>query len=229
MLLSTQKGYLMMDNVKFKINGTGNELLFLKDGVPVPENSIKGLTITVNGNNNFVKIEFPSNFVNVSIVIDGNDNKFNLKPTKHRIIRHTTFGLEGGSEISVGSGFSAYRDINIVAKNGKNIYIGDECMFAREIMVRNNDGHIILDRNTGEVINPPEDIMIKDNVWIGMRVIILKGSVIPKGSVVGAMSTVNKKFDEENIIIAGSPAVKVRSNIEWRREDYARYIENNSQ
>jgi acetyltransferase-like isoleucine patch superfamily enzyme len=192
----------MTENTKFKINGSGNELLFLKDGVPVPEKEIKGLFITINGNNNLVKVDFPSNFVNVSIVIDGDNNKFRLKPTRHRTIRHTTFGLEGGSKISIG-------------------------MFAREIMVRNNDGHIILDRKTKEVINPPEDIIIKDNVWVGMRVVILKGTVISKGSVVGTMSTVNKKFEEENIIIAGSPAVKVRSDIEWRREDYAKYIENN--
>jgi acetyltransferase-like isoleucine patch superfamily enzyme len=218
----------MAENAKFKIKGTGNELCFTKDGKPVLEEDIKGLSIVINGNNNLVKIEFPSNFVNVSIVIDGDGNKFSLKPTKHRTIRHTTFGLEGGSEISVGSGFSVYRDVHIVAKNGKNIHIGDECMFAREIMVRNNDGHIILDRKSGEVINPPEDIVINDHVWVGMRVVILKGSVISKGSVVGAMSMVNKKFDEENIIIAGSPAEKVRSDIEWRREDYAKYIENNS-
>ena len=118
---------------------------------------------------------------------------------------------------------SAYRDINIVAKNGKNITIGNECMFAREIMVRNNDGHVIIDKNTKEVINPPEDIVIGDNVWVGMRVMILKGSVIPNGSVVGAMSLVNKKFEDENTLIAGVPANIVRSDIEWRREDYAMF------
>jgi acetyltransferase-like isoleucine patch superfamily enzyme len=132
--------------------------------------------------------------------------------------------LEGGSQIHIGSGLSSYKDINIVAKNGKNIFIGDECMFAREIMIRNNDGHIILDRETGEVLNKPEDIVIENNVWIGMRSVILKGSLVKSGSVIGAMSLVNKKFDEENILIAGVPAKKIRSNIEWRREDYAMYM-----
>lgn len=214
----------MAGNPKYKINGFGNEVVFIQNGKPCHDLVVNGLSITINGNNNKVTIELPVNLVNVSVVMDGNDNIFSLKTTKHRTIRHTTFGMEGGSEISVGSGISAYRDINIVAKNGKNISIGDECMFAREIMVRNNDGHIILDRNTKELLNPPEDIVIGDNVWVGMRVMILKGSVIPKGSVVGAMSMVNKKFDEENILIAGSPAKKVRSDIEWHREDYAKYI-----
>ena len=205
-----------------KINGNGNEVVFIENGLRV-EKEVSGLNITINGDNNYVEIELPSKFVSSAIVIDGDNNKFILKSTKHRTIRHTTFGLEGGSQISVGSGLSVYKDVNIVAKNGKNITIGDECMFAREIMIRNNDGHVILDRRTKEVINPPEDIVISDNVWVGMRVMILKGSEIPSGSVVGAMSMVNKKFEEENILIAGAPAVKIRSDIEWRREDYAMF------
>lgn len=212
-----------------KIDGIGNEIVILENGGKRVEKDISGLNITITGNNNYVEIELPSKFVSSAVVLEGDNNRFILKSTKHRVIRHTTFGVEGGSQISVGSGLSAYRDINIVAKNGKNITIGDECMFAREIMIRNNDGHIILDRTTGEVINPPEDIVIGDNVWVGMRVMILKGAVIPKGSVVGAMSMVNKKFEEENILIAGTPAEKIRSDIEWRREDYAMYMKNQSQ
>lgn len=213
---------------KFKVNGTGNEISFTKNGQVYTDIAINGLSITINGNNNKVTIELPANFINTAIVIDGDNNKFSLKSTKHRTIRHTTFGLEGGSTITVGSGLSAYRDVHIVAKNGKDISIGDECMFAREIMIRNNDGHIILDKTTGELLNAPEDIIIGDNVWIGARVMILKGSIIPKGSVVGAMAMVNKKFEDENILIAGVPAKVVRKNIEWRREDFAKYIKNNS-
>lgn len=213
-----------MNNFKYKINGENNKIVFIENGKPV-EKEISGLNITINGNNNYIEIELPSKFTSSAIVMDGDNNKFILKSTKHRTIRHTTFGLEGGSEIKIGSGLSAYRDINIVAKNGKNITIGDECMFAREIMIRNNDGHVILDKNTKEILNPPEDIIIGNNVWIGMRVLIFKGSIIPNGSVVGAMSMVNKKFDEENILIAGSPAVKIRSDIEWHREDFSMWTQ----
>lgn len=218
----------MQLNPKFKLNGINNEIVFIKDNQVVDGSEIKGLSITITGDNNKVTIELPSNFINVAIVMDGNNNELYLKPTRHRTIRHTTFGMEGGSKISVGSGLSAYRDVHIVAKNGKNISIGDECMFAREIMIRNNDGHIILDRKTGELLNPPEDIVIGNNVWLGMRVLIFKGSVVPNGSVVGAGALVNKKFDEENILIAGVPAKKIRSDIEWRREDFAGYMKKNN-
>ena len=211
-------------NKNVKVKGQNNKIDFYRDGLLCANVEIEGLTITVTGNNNQVRIELPSNFINTHIIIDGDNNIFTLKATRHRNIRHTTFGLEGGSQIHIGSGLSTYRNINVVAKNGKNIYIGDECMFARDIMVRNNDGHIILDKNTGEVINPPEDIHIGNHVWIGMNSVILKGSKIPSGSVVGAMALVNKKFEEENILIAGVPAKSIRSDIEWRRQDYAMYL-----
>ncbi len=206
----------------------GNQINYYKDGFLCVNVEMKGLNIKFNGDDNVVNIELPANFSNCAIVMDGNNNTFNLKSTKHRTIRNTTFGLEGGSTINVGSGLSVYRDTNIVAKNGKTITIGDECMFAREIMIRNNDGHVILDKKTGELLNPPEDIIIGNHVWIGMRVMIFKGAVIPDGSVVGAGSLVNKKFEEENILIAGSPAKKIRSDIEWRREDFAKYMDNNT-
>jgi len=214
------------DNPNYKIKGNNNNIIFIKDGQEYSNIEVKGLSIEITGNNNEIRIELPVNLINVCIVMDGDNNKFTLKTTMHRYIRHTTFGLEGGSEIYVGSGMSAYRQINIVAKNGKNVHIGNECMFAREIMVRNNDAHIIIDKETGDVLNPPEDIFIGDHVWVGMRSMILKGAYIPNGSVIGAMALVNKKFEEENILIAGVPARQIRSNIEWRREDYSMYLKN---
>ena len=132
-----------------KVNGQNNKIVFIKDGIELDNYEPSGLNITINGDNNQVEIELPSNFINSAVVMEGNDNKFFLKSTRHRNIRHTTFGVEGGSTISIGSGLSVYRDVHVVAKNGKNITIGEGCMFAREIMIRNNDGHVILDRNTG--------------------------------------------------------------------------------
>ena len=57
-----------------------------------------------------------------------------------------------------------------------------------------------------------------------MRSLILKGAKISDGSVVGAMSLVNKKFEEENIVLAGVPARKIRGNVSWKRMDYNDYL-----
>ena len=43
--------------------------------------------------------------------------------------------------------------------------------------------------------------------------VILKGSVIPEGCVVGAMTLVNKQFEESNCLIAGNPAIIKKTGI----------------
>ena len=159
--------------------------------------------------------------------MNGDNNYFSIKPTRHRFIRHTSFGMENGGIITLGGGISVYRNLNVVAKSGKRVDIGDECMFARDIIIRNNDGHTITDTITGEILNAPEDIKIHDKVWVGTRCMILKGSEISEGSIVGAMALVNKKFSEPNILIAGVPAKKIRENVAWDRADFDSYVNNN--
>ena len=51
-----------------------------------------------------------------------------------------------------------------------------------------------------------------DNIDIGADTIILGGISLANGIAVGANSTVNKSFEEENICIAGSPAKKISNN-----------------
>ena len=68
-------------------------------------------------------------------------------------------------------------------------------------------------RNTGYEYGI--DITIGDNVWIGTGVNILKGAVLPSGTIVGARSVVTRRFDKENCIIVGNPAKIVRDNIQW--------------
>ncbi len=210
------------------ITGENNKIVLIKDGKEQPFEPVEGLNITITGNSNIVMIEVPTKFIAVSIIMNGDNNFCSIKSTKHRYIRHTSFGMENGGVITVGSGLSVYRNLNVVAKNGKKVEIGDECMFARDIIVRNNDGHTITDTLTGEVLNIPEDIIIRDKVWIATRAMILKGSEIKEGSVVGAMSLVNKKFDEPNIMIAGVPARKIRGNISWDRADFDSYVAKNN-
>ncbi len=71
--------------------------------------------------------------------------------------------------------------------------------------------------NTSDVeyINKDKAIIIGNNVWIGCRNLILKGSKISDNSVISANSKVNSKFEECNIIISGNPASIIKRNITW--------------
>lgn len=87
----------------------------------------------------------------------------------------------------------------------KEISIGKNCVIASGVNIIDSNGHILnsLDRTKGRDI--PKEIIIEDNVWIGLNCIILKGTRIGSNSVVSAGSVVKGVFPE-NSIIAGNPA-----------------------
>ena len=51
-----------------------------------------------------------------------------------------------------------------------------------------------------------------------MNSMILKGTIIGNGSVVGANSTCCGKYEDESCVYAGSPAKKIRESICWNRK-----------
>lgn len=63
--------------------------------------------------------------------------------------------------------------------------------------------------------------IIGDNVTIGCSSVILGGVHIANGIAIGANSTVNKSFFEENICIAGCPAKKISNNgsLTWNKKN----------
>ena len=130
--------------------------------------------------------------------------------------------------LKIGRNFTTMDSLFIVSRDNKKIEIGNNCLFSKNITIRNNDGHTITDKNTKKILNPSKDVYIGNNVWIGTNSVILKGAHISSNSVVGALSLVNKKFSEENIIIAGNPAKKIRGNILWYKDCYTRYSELNN-
>ena len=109
--------YSTINNVK--VEGKNNKIQILEKGELKDYYEIKGMTITISGNNNHIVIEMPSKFIGTSIVMNGDDNYCSIKATRHRFIRHTTFGMENGGIITFGGGISVYRNLNVVAKAGK--------------------------------------------------------------------------------------------------------------
>lgn len=104
------------------------------------------------------------------------------------------------------------------AIEGKHIKIGKGCLFSNGVELHTSDYHsIVMDDNRDKRLNRASDIVLGARVWIGLRTIILKESNIADDTVVGACSLVNKHFDKSNILIAGIPAVELKSNINWDR------------
>ncbi len=71
-----------------------------------------------------------------------------------------------------------------------------------------NGKNFILNKDWSKVNSKP--IVIKDDAWIGMNCIILKGVTIGKGAVVGAGSVVTKDVPDWTVV-AGNPAMPVKT------------------
>jgi len=89
----------------------------------------------------------------------------------------------------------------------KKISIGKSSMIASDVTITDSDWHGIYDRT--DYVALPKEVEIQENVWIGERSIVLKGSKIGKNSIIGAGSVVAGDIPE-NCIFAGNPAKFVK-------------------
>lgn len=91
--------------------------------------------------------------------------------------------------------------------NGELI-LGNHIMMGEFVTIYTQDHDVSRIDSEGMII---EDVTIGNNVWIGGRVIILKGVAIGDNSVVGAGSIVTRDVPP-NSIVAGNPArvIKIR-------------------
>ena len=105
-----------------------------------------------------------------------------------------------------------------VARNNK-IEIGDDCLIASDVQLRAHDGHLIFDINSGELINPPKSIILHNHVWLGNGCMILGGSRIGQGSIIGARSLV-KGMIPARCTAAGIPAKVLRTGVTWERANF---------
>lgn len=202
------------------INGTGNRVVFIKNGEEIPPPQT--VSVNIDGNNNYIEIHVSDTIKELNVVAIGNNDIIWMKQTKN-IIDRATLIAENGGIIEIGEDFSAEPDTVLYANGGKGrkISVGNDCMFSHGILVRTSDGHKILDAKTGKPLNWPKDIRIGNHVWIGARAVLLKGTVIPDDCVVGACSVVTKEFSKTGRIIAGNLAKIIsRKTITWSRDNY---------
>ena len=82
----------------------------------------------------------------------------------------------------------------------------------QQIKDYNNNQDFIKNKNWEVVKSRP--IKICDKVWIGFDCTILNGVTIGEGAIIGAKSVVRKDV-EPYTIVAGNPAVKIKSLKKW--------------
>jgi acetyltransferase-like isoleucine patch superfamily enzyme len=96
----------------------------------------------------------------------------------------------------------------------KKIDIGEGCLFAEGIIVRDNDGHKFSTDKTTSTELDNKEVIIGNHCWIGQRAMILKGTTLNDNVVVGAGAVVSGNFPS-GVAVAGIPAKVIKENISW--------------
>lgn len=113
-----------------------------------------------------------------------------------------------GAEISIGDDFGITGG-SIIAN--EQITIGDRVIVGGNCLIVDTDFHP-LDKNI-RILDPKKaaskPVTIGDDVFIGAQSIILKGTSIGPGSIIGAGSVVSGEIPA-NVVAAGNPAIIIR-------------------
>jgi acetyltransferase-like isoleucine patch superfamily enzyme len=105
-----------------------------------------------------------------------------------------------GATLTIGKGVYLNRNVHVVTAGAVTIGPGTKIGWDTVIMDTDLHGH-------SEKPAQAKPIVIEENVWIGCRVIVLKGVRIGAGAIVGAGAVVTK--DVPSLAVVGSPRATV--------------------
>lgn len=203
---------MKLSNITINDFGLNNKVC-ISESIKLENKS--SINITIKGNENKIFIGKECNIKDTSIQINGSKNTLSFD---NYVTFHGNIVMRFDSNsISIGK-FSSFGLVTIHCAESCRIVIGKNCMFSRNITLRTHDGCQIINNETKAKINQAQGIFIGDRVWCGMNTKILKGAYISSNTVIGAFSVVTKKFEKNNIIIAGKPANIVKENIVWIKQ-----------
>lgn len=175
-------------NSKLIIRGNINKITISRESI------LKNCRIFISGNNNEIYIGNKVKLFDTELWIEDENNKMII-----------------GKSTSINGAHIALTEFN------NKIEIGENCLFSKNIDIRNGDSHSIIDLTTNIRINYAGNIDIGNHVWLGKFVKILKGTVIGENCVIGINSLVNSTI-EPNSLAVGSPAKSIKRNITWKHE-----------
>lgn len=81
----------------------------------------------------------------------------------------------------------------------KKIQIGDNCVMASGVNIIDSNGHETKSINRTKGRDIPSEIIIGNNVWIGLNSIVLKGSIIGNNAIISAGSVVKGRVPANSI------------------------------
>ena len=176
---------------------------------------LRNVTFHVRGSGHRIAIAPQARLSNLEIRMQGSGHDLEIGSHVWLHAGRMEFYDDRGT-LSIGERTTIYGASFGITEGGR-ITVGEDCLLSTDVDLRNGDSHSIVDLATGDRLNRAEDVEIGDHVWLGLRVMVLKGARIGAHAVVGAGSIVNGELPAHSIA-AGIPARPLADGVTWLRE-----------
>lgn len=178
---------------------------------------LRHCTFDIEGKNNLISIGWATRMSNILFYLRGDNHRLTIG--KNCVFEGGRLCLEEkNSRMTIGDGTTVQIAHLAATEVDRQISIGRDCLLAYDIDIRTSDSHSVISQGSGKRLNPAQDVIIADHVWVAAGVKILKGAKIAADSVVAAGAIVTKSFSVKGVIIGGIPAKIIKRNISWTRE-----------
>ena len=151
--------------------------------------------------------------------LPGSYSNIRIGQRKIRIMTARMFNsnINKNANIENGAIISSKVSVDEYGNIGKDAYIQGTVSIGKYVMMGPECNIWTINHNYSSTSIPmcmqgngqEKDVVIEDDVWIGARVTILPGTIIKRGTIVGAGSVVRGIIPPYSII-AGNPAVVIR-------------------
>jgi acetyltransferase-like isoleucine patch superfamily enzyme len=158
-----------------------------------------------------------------SIITNMQNNRNKITIGRFTNIRGHLQVFNQGGEIHIGE--YCYVGENSKIWSAQSVIIGDRVLIAHNVNIHDNISHpldsrerhndyrriIGLTENVTDFYDlVPKPVVIKNDAWIGLNAIILKGVTIGEGAIVGAGSVVTKDVPDYTVVV-GNPARVIKT------------------
>ncbi len=123
----------------------------------------------------------------------------------------TTLEIHKGGNLTIGSMNANTASVIVCAHK---MTIGQRVRMARNVFVFDSDHHPIYNEE-GKRINEAKEVFIEDDVWLGLKTTVMKGTTIHAGTVISANSLVSGNIPG-GVIVASMSARPVMKGIDYR-------------
>ena len=120
---------------------------------------------------------------------------------------HSGCRLQAFCSGSIVFGKEVYVSPQTAIVSAGNIFLDDYVVVAHQCQIFNTNFHYTVNVDSQKVARNTKDVVIGQHSWIGNRVTITKGVVLPSYTIVASNSLVNKSLcTQDSCIVGGIPA-----------------------